>query len=373
MATSRTARDIQPITKFARAFKHYNVGLSLIVATVPVVVGIWDVIPLYANTKNFLTLVTSVGSYLLVGFLFSRRTEIARLYFPARGKTRAAYSKDVRLSQLFGFIPIGLLVLTLAFFYLYNFTLNQSIENIAYKYAVKPGASTDGQLPPQVCDELALKVGESKAVVGELVAFAGGSRVKIYCELRGRENKSPVQDFSVSFPDESVVKKILALAPSTSVPYSILMSIWFLAAFLCATSAFILMGLREYIQEELGLNDEDLITPVRATVERRFPLDGVPTLFGKVEFSPVDPGLTPIIRGPFCIWHEATPKPREADAQGRVTKWVHTFKVNDKLQELECPLQAQLSETELEKRLDQGANQLVADVRKQGAVPQGSQ
>jgi hypothetical protein len=54
------------------------------------------------------------------------------------------------------------------------------------------------------------------------------------------------------------------------------------------------MGLREYVQEELKLKDENMIrSPVKATRRQRFYLNGAPGLYGIVEFSPDDVSLAP--------------------------------------------------------------------------------
>jgi hypothetical protein len=142
---------------------------------------------------------------------------------------------------------------------------------------------------------------------------------------------------------------------------------FFVIAFLSATSAFIIMGLKEYIQEELGIKDDDLIyRHVPTTVHRRFYLEGVSGLYGTVEFSPADLTMTPRVTGPFCTWHDLTPTPRGFDQDGKALGWVHVFMKDNKRVEEPCSLVTQLSERELEMRLESGAREVMIRERTRG-------
>jgi hypothetical protein len=289
--SSVSAQSAQPIRKFARFFRGYNVGLSLLVAAIPVLIGVWNLVPLYANTKNFLTLVTSVGSYLLVGFIFSKRVAIGRIYFPGGGRARTAYSRDVLKSRWFSSLPIMLTILSIGFFYLYFVIINVSIESVAYEYAVDQVLSSkDDSQKINVCDTPSLSPGQQSIVLAEFLVFGKKTNLKIYCERAYFVVPNEVRNtiiYQIIFPDQGVVQAILDQTPSPSVPLSLITSLFFMGAFLFATSAFILMGLKEYIQEELGLRDENMIiSPLRPTRRRRFSLEKVPGLYGIVEFIP---------------------------------------------------------------------------------------
>lgn len=105
--TEITSTKEQPIRRFARFFKAYGFGLSLVVSAVPFMAAYWEVIPLFAGSKNALTIITTVASYLLVGFVFSQRHTIARWYFPGRqaGRRRVAYAWELRRSAFFSWVP----------------------------------------------------------------------------------------------------------------------------------------------------------------------------------------------------------------------------------------------------------------------------
>ena len=52
----------QPITQFARFFKGYSLGLSLIVAAVPLGIAQWSLVPMFESGKYSLTIITSAAS-----------------------------------------------------------------------------------------------------------------------------------------------------------------------------------------------------------------------------------------------------------------------------------------------------------------------
>jgi hypothetical protein len=350
--SSAPAKGIQPIRNFARFFRRYNVGLSLLVAAIPILIGVWNLVPLYTNTKNFLTLVTSVGSYLLVGFIFSKRVAIGRLYFPGGGRARTAYTRDVLKSRWFSSLPLIFTVLSISFFYLYFALVNFSIEIVAYHEVF---SSKSDSRNVSVCDAQSLLPGQRAVVMAEFLAFGKKSDIKVYCY-----QSSFGIEYDIIFPDQGVVQSILDQTPAPSVPLSFATSLFFMGAFLLATSAFILMGLKEYIQEELGLKDEDMISsPLRTTLRRRFPLEGVPGLYGIAEFSPEDSTLTPRIEGPFCTWHDLQPKPKDFDDQGKAQRWIHIVKRGDRNVEEECNLRVELSEVELSALLEDGAGRVI--------------
>lgn len=351
--SSAPAQGAQPIRNFARFFRRYNVGLSLLVAAIPILIGVWKLVPLYANTKNFLTLVTSVGSYLLVGFIFSKRVAIGRLYFPGGGSARTAYSRDVLKSRWFSALPIIFTVLSISFFYFYFTLINLSIETVVYNEVL---TSKSDSRNVSVCQAQSLLPGQDAVVMTEFLAFGKKSDIKVYCY---RTNFG--YEHEVIFPDQDIVQSILDQTPSPSVPFSFLTSLFFMGAFLFATSAFILMGLKEYIQEELGLKDEQMISfPLKTTRRRKFPLEGVPGLYGVAEFSSEDSTLTPQIEGPFCTWHDLQPKPKDFDNQGKAQRWIHIVKRGDRNVEEECKLRVELSEVELTTLLEDGARRVIA-------------
>jgi hypothetical protein len=87
----------------------------------------------------------------------------------------------------------------------------------------------------------------------EFVVFGESANLTVYCgrPAASKQYPNPTMNYESGFPDQDVVHAILNNSPSPSIPYSFMISLFFLVSFLSATSTFILMGLREYIQEEL--------------------------------------------------------------------------------------------------------------------------
>jgi hypothetical protein len=123
------------------------------------------------------------------------------------------------------------------------------------------------------------------------------------------------------------------------------------------------MGLKEYLQDELGLKDKDLVS-MGMNVIMRFSLE-VPGLYGEVEFSRVDPTLTPRVSGPFCTWHDRKPTPRRFNEEGKTLGWMHISMRDGRRVEELCPLATQLSERELEVHLHNAAEKVMARERPQ--------
>jgi len=264
----------QPIQRFARFFRGYNVGLSLVVAAVPVLIGVWNLVPLYQNVKNPLTLITSVASYLIVGFIFSQRVAIGKLYFMTGGANPISSEHELNTRRIFGLLPLICLLLFVISFSLYISSVNSSISAIVYDFTTIRGESKppkpEGNPPSNVtvsnrtpiCDSTGIAPGESALVAGEFSAFGKDAPVTIRCNrLTQQENGRFPYEYSIILANQDIVDAILSQAPSAYIPHSFGMQITFLLAFLFATSAFILMGLKEYIQELLKLRDEDMIAP----------------------------------------------------------------------------------------------------------------
>jgi hypothetical protein len=245
-------------------------------------------------------------------------------------------------------VPLILGVFSLLAFVLYFYVINLSIERVAYEAATSP------------CESLA--AGERASFARQLTAFGSDSPLTINCSVTAADDpgESPVIDYRIVFSDQTLISNILGRVPTPSIPYSLLSSFAFLLAFLCATSAFVLMALREFIQDQLGLTDNDLFhSPVGLAITRSFELGGVPALYGVVEFSPVDPTLEPKVTGPFCIWHHRRPEP-DVEADGTVSGWFHTIERDGKKYRDDCYLKTTFNHAKLQELVDQGASEIVA-------------
>jgi hypothetical protein len=149
-------------------------------------------IPTYAAQEKFLSTYTSLFCFLMLGYLFYIRHWLGRLMFFTRADGR------VVLRSFLAFLPLGLIVGSLALVGLYHHYLMAS-----------------------------------------LTVFT----------QQGVMNST---------------KDILASVDYREIPYSLQLTVCYLGMFLTAESAFILMSLREYLQDVLKLQDASLMRLPRA-------------------------------------------------------------------------------------------------------------
>ncbi len=219
----------QPIRGFARFFRGYALGLSVIVASVPIVSGYFDLMPFFAGTKAIITGLASIGSYLLVAFLFFQRLSLAGFYFPLRriNDRRIVYVSEQRRIRNFGFLPGILTSCSLLFFALYIYADRVAVRDVAFDY----GELKDGT-PIRSLTERSLA--ERFPVIEQArLSLDNGSPFKVafYKNDQGRI------DWNVEFPDQQIVKQIRLKTPDVEQPWLLTSAALFLLAFLCAVGA----------------------------------------------------------------------------------------------------------------------------------------
>ncbi len=314
----------QPIRSFGRFFRSYGVGISLIISALPLATGRFNLLPQFEAVKPFLTAIASGSSFLLVGIIFAQRHAAARLFFPGlrAGKRRIAHARELRLAKFFSWLPATLGILALGSLVAYFSLVHMAERNIAYSYF---STTTAGGMLSDRCDKL--KDGDPPlALDAQLPAFGdltNGIGIVVTCRKMAPDDKTKLAavDYNVQFPNEKTVQAVLKATPSPSVPYQNWMGLSFLFTFGCAASAFILTGLKDYLQREIGLSDAELIVqPASASRRQRFDVEGAPGVYGIAEYSPSVSELEPILRGPFCVWHDLEPMALEADPHCRSFK-----------------------------------------------------
>src|SRR5206468_7916067 len=158
----------------------------------------------FGSTKHALTIIASVGSYLMVAFIFSKRHDIARLYFPGRGESRAAYQAEVTMATIFSSLPGVLALLSVLLFLGYLYTVNVAVRLIAYESAMEVPSGNEDAAPVGTRIEADTTI---KTVAGLLPAFAGQKTVRIIHEERKgkKDGELSIRD-RIEFPDEATVE-----------------------------------------------------------------------------------------------------------------------------------------------------------------------
>jgi hypothetical protein len=213
-ASEQTPIDPKRVRAFAIFFKRYMNISSLVVASLPIPVTSLGLIPTFSAQTKLLSVYTSLFCFLTLGFIFYSRHQLARLMFPEYFERKPGDLRITRRSRMLKRIWRGFIVLLPLFFiaaslisvFQYNDVLNLNVQEVAKRetrYYLQPDGSHSIQTP----------------------------------------------DF----------KHILAVTDLNDIQYSSRLMILYIAIFLTAEAAFIMMAIKEYLQDLVGLAEMDLI------------------------------------------------------------------------------------------------------------------
>lgn len=215
------------IRRFARFFKNYMSVSSLILASLPIPVTAWKVLPIYEAHRGILTTYTPVFCFLILGFLFFSRHYLARRFFPEYlgfafgAASSATFRWGMRVERVwnwfFAMSPFFLIALSVLFVYLYH-------ELLAISLSAASG------LDPLLIDKFVPHVAGSEPL--------------------------PMLPAGQLYLSEQYIMNNLSFA---GVPFGSQLILYYLAIFCCAEAAFVLMAMKEYLQDLARLTDMQLI------------------------------------------------------------------------------------------------------------------
>ncbi len=230
VSPDQTPIDPKRVKAFARFFKSYMSVSSLVVASLPIPVTSFGLIPTFSAQTKLLSVYASLFCFLILGFIFYGRHRLARWMFPeyfdrdqldyvlrtafpattpgeiaerVRGEKRK-HRRRARRRTAITVLPLVLIAASLVSVFQYN-------------------------------DVLILNVRE--------IAVARGSRA------------------------DDTSKTILQQTDLNGIKYSSRLMILYLAIFLTAEAAFVIMAIKEYLQDLVGLTEMDLIRGYKEIVE----------------------------------------------------------------------------------------------------------
>jgi hypothetical protein len=220
----------------------YSAGLrrafflaALVVALLPIPVALLDLLPAYRIQTRFLVFYAPLVCLLALAYLFYVRDGLARLMFahlldplPPRPEYYPERS-DLRLRRLWFTVRRGLLALLPALLLLASFAcLLRYVERVNESVALtSAGLARPGRLPEDV---------------GQLP----GSRSTVPAPTR------------VAAPT-SLRDRALDVPSTEEIPLFDELTALYIGAFLTAVIALVVMGLREYAREALGLSEQDVV------------------------------------------------------------------------------------------------------------------
>jgi hypothetical protein len=118
-AHPNTAKKKLRIQIFADFFKSYMSVSSVVAASVPIPVASFNLLPIYAEQKSFLTVYSSMLCFLILAFIFSIRHRLSRWMF-----TRCAFTPYLAA------LPLIFILLAIACILAYHACLQRSFESL---------------------------------------------------------------------------------------------------------------------------------------------------------------------------------------------------------------------------------------------------
>lgn len=194
--------DPQRVKAFARFFKNYMSVSAVVAAALPIPVTSLKLIPTYAAQTSILSTYTTFFCFLTLGFIFYSRHHIGRLMFPEildRGDIHSLSQFRVRRFKqaLVAYLPALLILCSLICVYFYHWLLDITLGM-----------------------------------------------------LGGR---------SLTSTASTKASALLALPETYEIPAGNALMFWYLGIFVFAEAAFVLMAMKEYIQDLVRLTETDII------------------------------------------------------------------------------------------------------------------
>lgn len=251
------------IKAFATFFKNYMSLSSLVVAALPIPVTSFSLIPTFKEQTRYFSVYTSLFCFLVLAYVFYSRHTLARLMFR---QTLEIVGKPTKRISSFcvNSLPPMFIVLSLICVYGYHGILSTEINKIRPLLIYKHFNDLDGA------------PSNYKSKFKQIVS--NSNRPGVYINLLHQSYETLHREHNtVKHPNENIdsltyewlcvncgiysSKDVLSFAEADMLgPYdTFLMILSYLGIFLFAEASFILMAIKEYLQEVLGLEDNILI------------------------------------------------------------------------------------------------------------------
>lgn len=213
-----TAPDPKRVRDFANFFKRYMSISSVVAAALPIPVAAFGLIPTFKSQAQFLSTYTPMLCFLFLGFFFYSRHHLARRMFPqVLGEEVSPSSLDANL-RLY-----------------WIQTITGAVGKfVTHAYRVLSGAFVP-LLPILLIAASVFCIFQYHFHLNEAVA-------------KLRDLESPI-----------TVDAILKDTSFDLIWHGHYLAMYYIGIFVAAESAFIVMALKEYMQDLLGLSDMDIL------------------------------------------------------------------------------------------------------------------
>jgi hypothetical protein len=235
--------DPQRIKAFARFFKNCMSTWSIVAAALPIPAASFRLVPSYKAQTSLLSTYTSLFCFLLLAFIFYSRHQLARWLFPKffpSGPTKVQ-------RRVVAILPAVFIVASLVCVFCYHAYLNGSVV-----HALNDDRDS---IELQATERLGLP--QRSAVIPDALS-ASMSNVAADHSITATSTPSPV-DRHIGARVKPDMDQVLRSLGLFEIPYSHLLMAHFMGIFVFAEIAFILMAIKEYLQDLVGLSEIELI------------------------------------------------------------------------------------------------------------------
>lgn len=261
------------VRAFAVFFKTYMSVSSVIVASLPIPVASLHLIKTYSAQTKMFSVYTSLFCCLILGFIFFSRHSLGRIMF--------AYKHAPARHLFISSLPLLLILGSFLMVFLYQNLLRKSLVVAkARELAVQQGGEISSAFFYDVdrsewgddvvtlsanflSDRDALMASEPATLNDVAVAVA--TQHKMF-QWRAAAGQAAQDFYSHRIPLAAYVGNLRPVTtdpnetPLEAIPWSMWLTIYYIAIFAFAEAAFVLMALKEYLLDLLRLSDVFLIT-----------------------------------------------------------------------------------------------------------------
>jgi len=244
---------------FATFFKRYMSTYAIVTAALPIPTAAFQLIPTFQTQTKSLSVYTSLFCFLVLGFVFYSRHELTRLIFPEYFGKEYAQANAIRFGRKMTFIirsflramPLALIVLSLACAFSYNYLLDQSISSI------RSSISSELGLSALDAERTELEIRTKKLLEGEAkpeddIQIQNEQRILEALQLREAQKRQMI--------DAKLTSEAILKSDRGSIPWANLLMLFYIGTFLTAEACFVMMAMKEYAQDLLGMSEVALIT-----------------------------------------------------------------------------------------------------------------
>ncbi len=216
--TEVTPHEAKRIKSFAGFFKSYMSVSSMIVALLPIPVTSFNLLPVFEQQKGVFSVYTSMFCFLLLAYVFYIRHTLARILFPLPETSEKDGAPRRSAPFLVAIVPVFCIITSLMCAMYYHTLVNEAVVQVRRMISTnKPNDLF-----------MALNI----------------------------NSKFPN-------PEKADYNYILKNFQISAFEKSSTLMMYYFGIFLFAELAFILMAIKEYLQDVIGLTDKQVIYPLK--------------------------------------------------------------------------------------------------------------